>query len=170
MSISKKSIISLMLALVLCIGMGVQVSASENVYTLSPTPPPTSSGIEIRGANPPSSGADIHDLSVSPYNYQVTNMGYQVFTSKWIKGASSIKISVSNWNLIESYIGATNNKLTLKVYNSKKKLVDSKTITISSGVGSATFSGLTSSSKYYICFEVPTNSNRYSFDGTISKK
>ena len=165
----KKGIISLMLSLVLCLSMCMQVSASEEVYTLSPTPPAISE-VETRGANPPSSSADIHDLSVSDYNYQVTNMGYQVFTSKWITGASSISISVSNWNLIEEYHGATKDKLTLKVYNSSKKLVDSKTITISSGVGSASFKNLTSKSKYYICFEVPTNSNRYSFDGAISKK
>lgn len=166
---NKKGIVSLMLSLVLCLAMCMPVSAKEEVYTLSPTPPAIS-GVETRGANPPTIFADTHDLSVSGYNYQVTDMGYQVFTSKWLTGASSIKISVSNWTLIKQYHGATSNQLTLKVYNSSKKLVDSKTITISSGSGSATFTGLTSSSKYYICFEVPTNSNRYSFDGSIYKK
>lgn len=162
----KKKIVSLMLSMVLCLSMCMQVSAKEEVYTLSPTPPAIS-GIEPQGANPPSSGADTHDLSVSSYNYQVADMGYRVYTSKWLTGASSISISVSNWNLIKEYHGATNNQLTLRVYNSRKKQVDSETITISDGSGSVTFSGLTSTSKYYVCFEVPTNSNRYSFDGFI---
>ena len=162
----KKGIVSLMLSLVLCLSMCMQVSAKEEVYTLSPTPPAISE-IEPQGANPPSGFADTHDLSVSDYNYQVTNIGYRVYTSKWLTGVSSIKISVSNWKLLEEYHGATNNQLTLRVYNSSKKLVDSETITIYSGSGSATFSGLSSTSKYYVCFEVPTNSNRYSFDGSI---
>ena len=165
----KKGIVSLMLSLVLCLAMCMSVSAKEEVYTLSPTPPAIS-GVETRGANPPANSADTHDLSVSEYNYQVTKIGYQVFTSKWLTGADSIKISVSNWDTIDEHPGATKNELTLKVYNSSKKLVESKTITISSGSGSATFKDLTSSSKYYICFEVPTNSNTYSFNGTISKK
>lgn len=170
MIVGKKSIASLLLVLVLCMCASTQVFASEMVYTLSPTPPYASSEIMPKGAKPPSSSADLHDLSVSSYSYQVEDMGYQVFTSKWLKGASSIKISVSNWKLKKMYNGATNNELTLKVYNSKKKLVDSQTITIDREVGSATFSGLTSSAKYYICFEVPTNGNRYSFNGTISEE
>ncbi|MCH5263259.1 MAG: hypothetical protein J1F42_10125 [Lachnospiraceae bacterium] len=165
----KKGLVSLMLSLVLCMAMCMPVSASEGVDTLSPTPPAAASEVEPRGANPPSSSADTHDLSVSSYSYQVTDMGYQVFTSKWITGASSIKITVSDWELLKEYTGAKKNELTLKVYNSSKKLVTSETITISDQSGSATLSGLTSTSKYYVCFEVPTNGNRYSFNGTISK-
>lgn len=165
----KKGIISLMLSLVLCIAMCMQVSASEEVYTLSPTPP-TASGIEARGKNPPSGSAGTHNLSDSSYSYEVTDMGARVYTNKWITGASSIKISVADWKLIEEYHGATNDQLTLEVYDSNKKLVDSETITISKESASATFTGLTSTAKYYIGFRVPLNSNRYSFNGTISKK
>lgn len=113
----KKGIVSLMLSLVLCLSMCMQVSAKEEVYTLSPTPPAISE-IEPQGANPPSGFADTHDLSVSDYNYQVTNIGYRVYTSKWLTGVSSIKISVSNWKLLEEYHGATKDQLTLRVYNS----------------------------------------------------
>lgn len=141
------------------------ISERRGLYFISDSP--AISEIEPQGANPPSGFADTHDLSVSDYNYQVTNIGYRVYTSKWLTGVSSIKISVSNWKLLEEYHGATKDQLTLRVYNSSKKLVDSKTITIYSGSGSATFSGLSSTSKYYVCFEVPTNSNRYSFDGSI---
>ena len=79
----KKGIVSLMLSLVLCLSMCMQVSAKEEVYTLSPTPTAISE-IEPQGANPPSGFADTHDLSVSDYNYQVTNIGYRVYTSKWL--------------------------------------------------------------------------------------
>ncbi len=168
----KKRIVTFILTFVLCMVMGVSVFAGEKNNVLSSNPPSELTVINNikKGKNPPAKKADTHDLSVSNYNYQVSDMGYRVYTSKWLKGASSIKISVSNWKLIDSYKGATNNKLTVRVYNSKKKEVKSKQITISSKCGSGTISGLNSSKKYYICFEVPTNGNRYSFDGTISKK
>jgi hypothetical protein len=76
-------------------------------------------------------------------------------------------VLVDNWTILESY-GGTSNIVTVRVFNSSKKEVTSKKITISHGYGTATFTGLTSSAKYYVCFEVPTNSNRYSFDGNIS--
>ena len=38
----------------------------------------------IRGSNKPGSNASVHDLSVSNYNYQLTNFGYQLFTDKWL--------------------------------------------------------------------------------------
>ena len=73
------------------------------------------------------------------------------------------------WELLREYPGATNDQLTLIVYDSKDKKVTSKTITIDDTVGKATLSGLKSGSKYYVCFEVPTNGNRYSYNGSISK-
>lgn len=33
-----------------------------------------------------------------------------------------------------------------------------------------TLGGLNKNSRYYVLFEVPTNSNRYSFNGTISEE
>lgn len=166
---SKKNIVSFMLSLILCFSMSIPVSAKENVYILSQDSPSTSE-IETRGANPPSSRADTHDLSISDYNYQVSDIGYKVFTSKFLTGVTSLKITVTDWKLTQSYTGAKNNELTLNIYDSKKNLITSKTITISENKGSATFTGLSATSKYYICFEVPTNSNRYSFSGVISKK
>lgn len=145
------------------------INSSSAVYTLRPFSPTDHGNISIQGANPPSKKADIHNLSKSNYNYQATNMGFRLYTSKWLTGSSSLYVTVSNWKVIEQYNGAESKKLTIKVYNSKKKKVDSKDITIGRyNSGSASFSGLSADSKYYVCFETPTNSNRYSFDGTIS--
>ena len=121
----KKRIVIFILTFVLCMIMGVSVFAGEKNNVLSSNPPSELTVINNikKGKNPPAKKADTHDLSVSNYNYQVSDMGYRVYTSKWLKGASSIKISVSNWKLIDSYKGATNNKLTVRVYNSKKKEV-----------------------------------------------
>lgn len=166
----KKGFISLMLSIVLCVAMCMPVAASEGVDTLVPVPPATAFEIGTRGADPPSSRADIHDLSVSAYNYQVTDMGYRVYSGKWLTGASSIDVSVENWNLIKEYHGATNNKLTIRIYDSSKKQVASDTIFIYYGGGSTSFTGLTATANYYVCVEVPTNGNRYSFNGTISKR
>lgn len=168
----RKNLLSKILAttMALCLSTSINLSAATSQMDTLVNTPPTSSQdiIQTRGSSAPSSKADIHDLSVSSYEYQALDMGYRIYTSKWITGATKIKITVKNWSLLESYYGATNNKLTLRVYNSSKKQVTSKTITISSSSGSATLTDLSKSSKYYVCFEVPTNGNRYSYNGTIS--
>ncbi|MFV0239163.1 MAG: hypothetical protein ACK5H4_03865 [Lacrimispora sphenoides] len=159
-----KKLLTITLAVIMVMGMSTSAFAAEDIDILTPIPP---SSIQTRGANPPSSSADTHDLSISNYKYQVDDVGYRVYTSKWLTGATSIKVSVDNWTLLEDY-GGTSDKLTIRVFNSSKKEVTSKTITITRGYGTATLSGLTSTAKYYVCFEVPTNSNRYKFNGNIS--
>ncbi len=162
-----KKLISLVLVLAISFAMAVPAFASKkDINNLSITPPSTKPEITIDGASKPGSNASIHDLSISDYNYQVEDVGYQVFTDKWLKGASSIAISVDDWTLLE-YYGGTSDQLTITVYNQSGQ-VSSKTISISGSSGSCTFSGLSSSTKYYIGFRVPKNSNRYSFDGSIS--
>lgn len=161
-------IFSFLFACVLLLQATIPSFAAENVDYLSPFPPSTASEYSLQGMNPPSKLADVHDLSVSDYNYQVSDMGYRVYTSKWLTGASSYTVAVTDWNLITSYPNATNNKLTVRIFNEKKKEVCSKTIIIAGTVDYATLSGLSSSSKYYVCFETPTNSNRYSFNGWIT--
>lgn len=150
------------------------VHASGVVHTLQDTPPAMveDGGITLYGANPPKGSADIHDLSISDYEYQVSDVGAAVYTSKWIKGASTIHVTAENWTLLESYHGATNNKLTVTVYDSDKDYVNSTTITIDSTFrfGSGDITGLNSTEKYYVRFSVPLNSNRYSFNGAISAK
>lgn len=124
------------------------------------------------GANPPGSGASTHNLSVSPYNYQVEQVGYRVFTDKWLTGVSSMKVTVENWELIEQY-GGTSDKLTISVCQNGfwGDTCDSKTITGLNEGGSdyVTFNNLSSSTEYYVRFEVPTNGNKYKFNGKISE-
>jgi hypothetical protein len=162
-----KSIITLTIILSIFGASAIGVCAEEAVHTLQDTPPTLQ--LETRGKNPPSSSASTHNLTVSSYNYQVLDVGAQVFTDKWLTGVTKIKVSVENWELLESYYGATNNKLTINVYDTNENYVTGQTITISNSVGSTTLSGLNSGSKYFIRFSVPLNENRYKFNGTISK-
>lgn len=162
-------IISIIFAIFCIISISSSAFA-DSIHVLKENPPNNTftGDFEISGANPSGRNADIHNLSLSSYNYQAKNMGYRLYTSKWLKGASSIKITVRNWKLLEFH-GGKSNQLDLIVYNSSKKPIKSKTITINGTSASTTISGLPSSSKYYICFQVPTNGNRYSYNGTISK-
>ncbi len=163
-----KKLLSVALSVIMVLGMGTSTLAAGDIDILTPIPPsPIGVGVQPYGANPPSSGADVHNLSISKYNYQVEDVGYRVYTSKWLTGASSIYVLVDNWTILKEY-GGTNNKVTIRVFNSSKQEVTSKEITIFNGYGSATLRGLSSTGKYYVCFEVPTNSNRYSFNGHIS--
>lgn len=125
-----------------------------------------------RGAKKPSSSAATVNLTQNSYSYDVTSIGYRVYTNKWITGASSINISVLDWKLIEEHPGAEKSKLTIAVYDSSDKVVAKNTMEISwahdnTGHGSMTLDGLNPNLRYYVLFEVPTNSNRYSFNGTI---
>ena len=128
----------------------------------------------VKGSKKPSSNAGTVNLTQNSYEYDVTNIGYRVYTNKWITGASTIKISVGDWKLIEEYIGAEKSKLTISVYDSNDMVVAKNTMTITwgqdgTGYGNMTLNGLNEGLKYYVLFEVPTNSNRYSFNGTIKK-
>lgn len=145
----------------------------SSVDTLIPTPPVSSGnigngGISVYGEKPPGSSAEVHNISISAYNYQVEKVGAQVYTSKLIKGKASMKITVENWKRLPGGGTGTNNELTLTVYKSDGTKVKSKTITISNKKGSHTFTGLNSSTKYYVKFSVPQNTNTYSFNGSIS--
>lgn len=118
-----KKLLSVALAAIMVLGMSTSVFAAENRDVLTPIPP-SSIGIQPDGAKPPSSSADIHNLSVSEYNYQVEDVGYRVYTSKWLTGASSMDVLVDNWTILESY-GGTSNIVTVRVFNSSKKEVTS---------------------------------------------
>lgn len=140
-------------------------SDSEIVDELVPTPPVSQ---EFYGAKPPSSSADTHDLSKSAYNYQVERVGAQVYTSKFLTGKTSMTVTVKNWSVeAKDDIYATN-ELTVLVYDADtKKSVGKKLITIAGGEGSHTFTGLSSSKKYYIEFSVFTSGYKYSFNGSV---
>ena len=121
----------------------------------------------IRGSNKPGSNASVHDLSVSNYNYQLTNFGYQLFTDKWLTSDSGeISVSLVDFKTIEEY-GGTKDKITFKLCDSSGVLVSSEK-TVSSGSASVTWTNIKPDKKYYVCFEVPTNGNRYSGSGSIS--
>ncbi len=123
----------------------------------------------------PPLSAETVNLTQNNYKYDVTSIGYRVYTNKWITGATSISVSVADWKLLEEYTGAEKSKLTIAVYDTSDNVVAKNTMSITwgndnTGYGSMTLSGLNASSRYYVLFEVPTNSNRYSFYGTIKKK
>jgi hypothetical protein len=122
----------------------------------------------FRGANPPSSGASTHDLSISSYNYQINEVGAQVYTDKWLTGASSMKVTVGKMTALNvpDDTCTADRKTTVTVYNSSGTEVASKLISENSNY---TFTGLSSSSKYYIKFAVGLSGVRWKFSGTISK-
>lgn len=144
-----------------------KASTVNELISAPPSESENTGGIQPYGAKPPASGASTHDLSISAYNYQVEKVGAQVYTDKFLKGKTTMNVSVKNWKLIVAYAG-TSNQVTVTVYNSSGKKVDSNTITIKNNTGSTSFSGLSKTTKYYVKFSVPLNSNTYSFDGSIS--
>jgi len=167
---SLKNFTTVTLASLLMLSSSLGVFASEPVNILQDTPPQEEALIVPYGASKPKSSASTHDLSISNYEYQVHEVGAAVYTDKWLTGVDSIKISVENWTILAYSNTSQCYSLTVSVYDSSDKLVASKGITIDSRslTGSATLTGLTSSSKYYVRFSVSTNGNKYKFNGTIA--
>ncbi|WP_405131173.1 hypothetical protein MHB43_01305 [Paenibacillus sp. FSL H8-0317] len=153
-------------ALLLSLTAGV-ASADSSVHNLPSVAPVNNTNVIVPfGQDKPGTSASTHDLSVSSYNYQVQKVGYEVFTDKWLTGATSIKVQVLNWALVNNGGGATN-KLIISVY-SANGLVANKQINPNNTL-SHTFTGLNKSTKYYVKFSVDTgNDNTYSFNGAIS--
>lgn len=122
-----------------------------------------------RGSSKPSSNASVHDLSVNNYNYQLTDFGYQVFTDKWLVSKSGeMSVSLYDFETTKEYGTATKNQITFKLCDSSGVLVSS-TKTVSGGSASVKWINIDPDKKYYVCFQVPTNGNRYSGNGSISQ-
>ncbi|MDR6726091.1 hypothetical protein J2W91_004597 [Paenibacillus amylolyticus] len=144
------------------------VSADSNVHTL-PTVPPVSSENVITpfGAYAPGSNASTHNISTSNYNYQVSEVGAQVYTDKWLTGSSTMKVTVTN----VKNVGETPGKLSgvnVAIFNEKNRQVIIGNIDLTRS-SSVSFSGLNSSDKYYVEFSVPRSGLKWAFNGAISK-
>lgn len=121
----------------------------------------------LRGASKPSA-SKVKNLSSDSYDYEVPSIGYRVYTNYCFTGVTDIDVDVYNWNIISRPAGnVTTDKLTIKLYNSGGTLIGTSTETVYDSCY-VSFTNLDATKKYYVLFEVPTNSVRYSFDGTIS--
>lgn len=120
-----------------------------------------------RGSKKPKDSASTHKLGVNNYNYQLDNFGYKLFTNVWLQSSSGyITVYLTDFSVLENH-GGTSNKITFKLYDSSGLLVSSEK-TVVAGTASVTWKNISSSKKYYVAFEVPTNGNRYSGAGYIT--
>lgn len=125
----KKKILALTAPLLLATTLATEASASTESFNVSTTPPVlvendlNQNNVMMYGVNPPGKNASVHNISVSSYAYQVEKMGYRLFTDKWIKGKSTVKVSIKNWRVLEDYHDTK--KLTVRIYNSSGYVVGS---------------------------------------------
>ncbi|WP_375199169.1 hypothetical protein [Bacillus sp. RS11] len=146
-----------------------------DINELVPTAPSDSENLEdsedfdeVDGKDKPGKKASTHNISKSAYNYQVSKVGAQVYTDKFITGKKSMEITVKNWEVKTNW-NIPGQKLTITLYDSSDKVIDSETVDMTNRKSdSVSFSGLSASSKYYVEFSVPQNKQTYSFDGSIS--
>lgn len=71
--------------------------------------------------NPPGKNNSVHNLSISCYAYQVESFGYRLYTDKWIKGKSTVKVSINNWRVLVDY--SDGKSLTVRIHNSSGRVV-----------------------------------------------
>lgn len=140
---------------------GASANPSSDVHVL------IESDFQTRGPSAPT--GDPYNLALSSYNYQVVSLSSNVYTDKLLKGATNMRVSLSNWNIPVNH-GAPNSQVTITLVDSNG-FSASKTIT-GLAIGDSDyvdFTGLNSSLNYYVKFTVPINGNSYSFNGSISK-
>lgn len=147
------------------------VKVQNTINELVPTAPtaPSGGGITTYGSKPPSSSASTHNISISDYNYQVSKIGAQLYTDKFLTGKTSMRITVKNWKVLIDY-GITPTTLTITLYDSSgKKIASPQGVPMDKyyNSNSVYFSGLNKSTKYYVKFSVLTNNQTYSFNGSI---
>lgn len=151
-------------------GMTLGASAAEPVYTLTDTPPREEIMIPY-GSHPPASNADVHNLTISAYNYQAVEVTRAVYTSKWLTGAASMKITVRNFRSVNGY-GGLPDRVEIEVYQKGNTLNPVKTATVMLGgggtAGDVTILGLSSNTEYCVKFIVRFNDDAYAFNGSIS--
>lgn len=169
------------LAMALCAVFSINAGATDMSYVdhMTTTPPILNEGIRPYGTWPPS-GSDIQDLSIDDYPYQVDHIESHLYTSKWLTGASSINATIEDWKVLKYGYGYVD-RLSITLIDSKRKEIDSKDITLKA-IGtdkygnaygwyddSVSFTGLSSSEKYYLYFSIGGYNNSISFHGTVSK-
>ena len=121
----------------------------------------------MRGSKKPST-SKVKNLANETYDYKVTSIGARVYTNYWFTGTETIGVIVDNWSKISG--SADNNNLTVKLYNNKSLIQTStRNMEEEGGMTVVDFQNLDANEKYYVLFEVPTNGNRFSFDGYITQ-
>lgn len=122
----------------------------------------------VRGPSKPRYDDSVHNLSISDYNYQLTNFGYRLYTDKWLTSRSGeISVSLENFRVLEEH-GGTKDMITFILLDSSgKELVATEKYVIG-GTADVTWINIKPDHKYCVCFAVPTNGNRYSGNGYIT--
>ena len=121
----KKKILALTAPLLLA----TEASASTESFNVNTTPPVlfendlTQNNVTY-GPYPPEKNSSVHNLSISGYAYQVEKLGYRLFTDKWIKGKSTVKVSIKNWRVMADYSDAKG--MTVRIYDSSGNVVKSQ--------------------------------------------
>lgn len=73
------------------------------------------------GPNPPVKNNSFHNLSISGYVYRMEMFGYLLYAGKWIKGRSTVKVSINNWRVLVDY--SDGKSLTIRIHSSSGKVV-----------------------------------------------
>ncbi|MCD7998666.1 MAG: hypothetical protein LUH21_15680 [Clostridiales bacterium] len=120
-----------------------------------------------RGAKPPT-GNSFVDLDINDYSYHVEKIGYQVYTNSKFSGVTSMFVSVTDYNVLDTTNSYPRSELTVTLYKDNGSFVDSFKVDYGS-TGFKTFTGLSKTQKYYVKFSVPTNSQTYEIKGKIKK-
>lgn len=168
----KKSLLVLSSAVAILAFSGSAFANNQSLNQLSPNPPRTiaiSPGtITPYGEDAPGSSASTHDLSISDYNYQVFEVGYKIFTDKFLKGSATINVSIENFTKIQGSLEATKT-VRVTLYGASGTIAGTRDVAINDGGGYGDCSfAVYPQNKYYISFQPANDGNKYSFNGSIS--
>lgn len=143
---------------------------NNEIHQLIPSPPFGNAGVVTPyGTNPPGTDS-VMDLSMYSYNYQVQQIGWELYTDKQFTGVSKMTVSIDNWTKIQG--DAPSENLQVDLFTSSGSHATGIKVDMASYYGSAYvyFTNLNPSTKYYIRFRIGLTGNKFSFGGEVKKE
>lgn len=119
----------------------------------------------IRGKKPPS-GTSCLNLADNIYKYSVDFI-YNNYTNSLFNGTTTMKVKVGSITINKNGMRNESKGINVYVYDSKDKQIAKKSIGLDGGT--AEFTGLSKSTKYYVRFVKTDDTQGYKFSGTITK-
>lgn len=119
----------------------------------------------LRGKTAPT-GSSFLDLSSNTYKYSV-DFKVQIYTNSLFSRVSSMNVKVNSIAVNKNGMQNKSKGITVTLYKSNGTKVASKTIGLAGGT--AKFTELSKSTKYYVGFSKQNDTQSYKFSGTVKK-
>ena len=141
-----------------------------DIHKLSPNVPSAMQVVPY-GSKPPKGDNGTHFLSQGAYYYSVVEVGAQVYTDRWLTGASQIEVSINGFKRVDGSALQVYDNVTVTVFDEDGKEIDSVWFDCYENPrgGVVTLDTPGSTAEFYVRFTVKHTDCKFSFNGSITK-